>query len=98
MANECLGWLPSQFINIVGKDDFIQQFFSLAGLIWEVACGVPAARFGVVIHCPCPTHSSLLSSSEKKPQTDKVTRGRPDLYSALSFTGEFTSAQERCMS
>jgi hypothetical protein len=36
MSVYCLGWQPSQFINIVGKDDFIQQFFSLAGLIWEV--------------------------------------------------------------
>jgi hypothetical protein len=29
---ECLDWQPSQFVNIVGKDDFIQQCSKLAGL------------------------------------------------------------------
>jgi hypothetical protein len=32
MLNECLDWQPSQIINIVGKDNFIQQCSYLAGL------------------------------------------------------------------
>jgi hypothetical protein len=32
MLNESLDWQPSHFINIVGKDDFIQQCSHLAGL------------------------------------------------------------------
>ncbi len=31
MVNECLAWQPSQFINIVGKDDFFRQGSILAG-------------------------------------------------------------------